>query len=137
MDAWRFESLLNTTLQAAARAPERAWNRVDDALALWQGAAYAEFADEEWAVAEVARLTELHLVAQEARVEVMLRTGGTAQAAPVAEVLTRRQPLREEAGGCLLSRSGRASGRPMRSPRCAAPGRCCGRNSGGSRPGAH
>ena len=96
VDAWRFESLLEAALRAAARDPGRARGLLADALGLWRGAAYAEFADEDWAAAEVARLTELHLTAREAWVKIVLRTGGAAQAVPVADALTRRQPLREE-----------------------------------------
>ncbi|MBV9602906.1 MAG: AAA family ATPase [Chloroflexi bacterium] len=96
VDAWRFESLLNAALQVAPHAPELARSQLEEALALWRGPAYAEFADEHWAVAEVARLTELHLTAEEAWVESLLWTGAAAQAAPVADVLTRQQPLREE-----------------------------------------
>lgn len=96
VDAWRFESLLEAALQAAARDPGRARALLDDALGLWRGAAYAEFADEQWAAAEIARLTELHRAAQEAWVKIMLQTGGAVQAVPAADALTRRQPLREE-----------------------------------------
>jgi hypothetical protein len=68
---------------------------LEQALALWRGPAYAEFADEEWATAEVVRLTEQHLAAQEAWAEVALRTGAAAEAVPAAEALIRQQPLRE------------------------------------------
>ncbi|HTQ92811.1 MAG TPA: BTAD domain-containing putative transcriptional regulator [Streptosporangiaceae bacterium] len=63
VDAWRFGSLLTAARQAAPGQPERARRDLGQALALWRGPAYAEFADEEWAAAEVARLTEQHLAA--------------------------------------------------------------------------
>ena len=92
VDAWRFESLL-----AAARReqPGRARLDLERALTLWRGPAYAEFADEEWAAAEVARLTEQRLAAQEAWAELALRTGAATDAVPVAEALVRQYPLRE------------------------------------------
>ena len=96
VDAWRFESLAAAARQAAPASPAEARRLLDGALALWRGPAYAEFADEDWAVAEVARLTELHLAAQEAWVALALRTGAVTEAVPAAEVLTRQHPLREE-----------------------------------------
>jgi hypothetical protein len=58
VDAWRFESLLTAARKDAPGQPERARQELEQALALWRGPAYAEFADEEWAAAEVVRLTE-------------------------------------------------------------------------------
>ena len=95
VDAWRFESLLTAARKEASGQPERARQELEQALGLWRGPAYAEFADEEWATAEVARLTEQHLAAQEAWAEVALRTGAAAEAVPAAEALIRQQPLRE------------------------------------------
>jgi DNA-binding SARP family transcriptional activator len=95
VDAWRFESLLTAARKAAPGQPERARHDLEQALALWHGPAYAEFADEEWAAAEVARLIEQHLAAQEAWAEIALRTGAAAEAVPAAEALIRQQPLRE------------------------------------------
>src|SRR5689334_4484453 len=95
VDAWRFESLLAAARKEASGQSERARQQLEQALALWRGPAYAEFADEEWAAAEVARLTEQHLAAQEAWAEVALRTGAAAEAVPAAEALIRQQPLRE------------------------------------------
>src|SRR6185369_17210732 len=95
VDAWRFESLLTAARKEAPGQPERARQELEQALALWRGPAYAEFADEEWASAEVVRLTEQHLAAQEAWAEVALRTGAAAEAVPAAEALIRQQPLRE------------------------------------------
>jgi DNA-binding SARP family transcriptional activator len=95
VDAWRFESLLTAARADAPGQPERARQELEQALALWRGPAYAEFADEEWATAEVVRLTEQHLAAQEAWAEVALRTGVAAEAVPAAEALIRQQPLRE------------------------------------------
>lgn len=94
VDAWRFEELLD---EARALAdPRAARERLGAALALWQGPAFAEFADEPWAAAEIARLDELRVVARELRVAAGLRLGGHATVVPEAEGLTRDEPLREE-----------------------------------------
>src|SRR5689334_4004165 len=95
VEAWRFESLLTAARDDAPGQRERAPDELEQALALRRGPAYAEFADEEWATAEVARLTEQHLAAQEAWAEVALTTGAAAEAVPAAEALIRQQPLRE------------------------------------------
>ena len=96
VDARRFERLLHDA-RAGAVAPDAALHSLAEALALWQGPAYAEFADETWAAPEIARLHELRLVARESHVAAALRTGDVAAAVPDAELLTRDEPLREEA----------------------------------------
>jgi class 3 adenylate cyclase/DNA-binding winged helix-turn-helix (wHTH) protein len=95
LDSARFERLL-------------AEDRPEDALALWRGPALAEFAQEEWANAEAARLGELRLAAEEARIERAL-THDDVRVADV-EALVRREPLRERPRAQLmraLYRSGR------------------------------
>ncbi len=67
-----------------------------EALALWRGDAYAEFADEDWARTEARRLEELRLVAHERLVEAELACGRAADLIPELESLTREHPLREE-----------------------------------------
>jgi len=95
VDAWRFEDLLQQAQRVAAGVPEKALDLVLEGLALWQGAAYAEVADEEWAAPEAARLAELRLAARELAVELTVRLGRAAEAVPDAESLTREHPLRE------------------------------------------
>ncbi|HEY7199345.1 MAG TPA: BTAD domain-containing putative transcriptional regulator, partial [Candidatus Dormibacteraeota bacterium] len=96
VDAWRFERLLRQARELGRPDPGKARSLLEEALALWQGPAYAEVGDEPWAVAEATRLEQLRLAAWELHIEAMLRTGGAAEAAAAAEVLTRQQPLREE-----------------------------------------
>ncbi|MCW2917988.1 MAG: putative LuxR-family transcriptional regulator [Actinomycetia bacterium] len=96
IDAWRFERLLRQAREAGASDPARAKTLLHEALSLWRGAAFAEAADEPWAVAEVARLEELRLIARELLVAMTLRSGTAAEAVPAADGLTRLQPLREE-----------------------------------------
>ncbi len=72
-DVARFEQLL-----ADARRhvdPAAALAALDEALALWRGAAFAEFAFDEFARAEAARLEELRMTAIEDQVDAKLRLG--------------------------------------------------------------
>ncbi|MFE2914761.1 BTAD domain-containing putative transcriptional regulator [Kitasatospora indigofera] len=94
VDAWRFGQLLDEA--RAEPGPAAALGLLDEALALWRGAAYAEFADEPWAVAESARLTELRLAAREQRAALAVRLGRPDEAAVEARALADEHPLREE-----------------------------------------
>jgi DNA-binding SARP family transcriptional activator len=94
VDAWRFEELLDEARTLTDPRDTRA--RLDEALALWRGPAFAEVADEPWAAAETARLNELRLVARELHVAAGLRLGDPGAVVPEAEGLTRDAPLREE-----------------------------------------
>ncbi|WP_214105276.1 BTAD domain-containing putative transcriptional regulator [Acrocarpospora catenulata] len=96
VDAWRFERLADAARALAETDPARARQELGEALGLWRGTAFAEVADEEWAVAESARLAEIRLGAQELLVAVTLRSAPATEAVPGAELLTRRHPLREE-----------------------------------------
>ncbi|GIH59894.1 BTAD domain-containing putative transcriptional regulator [Microbispora siamensis] len=110
VDAWRFERLVAEAREAAGNDPALARALLDEALGLWRGAAFAEVADEEWAAPETARLEELRQSARELLVATTLRSSHPADAVPMAEVLTRRQPLREE-GWRLLALALWGSGR--------------------------
>ncbi|MEW2167979.1 BTAD domain-containing putative transcriptional regulator [Streptomyces sp. NPDC007084] len=107
VDAWRFEQAVR---RARTLAPAEARRLLEEALGWWRGAAYGEWADEEWAAAEAARLGELHTVARELSVEATLRSGAATEAVPSAEALVREHPLREE-GWRLLALALWASGR--------------------------
>ncbi|MFI6673557.1 BTAD domain-containing putative transcriptional regulator [Kribbella sp. NPDC050470] len=99
VDAWRFEKAAGGTL------PE-----LQQALALWRGPAYADFADEDWAQAERARLTELRLRAVERQAELQLALGLAAEAVPDLDAHVTEHPWREEAWRLLalaLYRTGR------------------------------
>ncbi|MFB6822728.1 BTAD domain-containing putative transcriptional regulator [Streptomyces virginiae] len=98
VDAWRFERLLGRAREALPAEPDAAGALLREALALWQGPAYAQSADEPWAHAEIMRLGELRLAARELGVAAGLRGGGDLAAAVAeAALLTREEPLREEA----------------------------------------
>ncbi|MEV5569875.1 BTAD domain-containing putative transcriptional regulator [Spirillospora sp. NPDC052269] len=84
--------------------------RLDEALGWWRGPAYAEFADQDWARAEIARLTELRLLAVERRAHALLDLGRAAETVPDLEAHAGAHPLREDAWALLalaLYRSGR------------------------------
>ncbi|MFE2422662.1 BTAD domain-containing putative transcriptional regulator [Streptomyces hokutonensis] len=107
VDAWRFEAVVRRA-RTAPRAEAR--RLLEEALGWWHGAAYGEWADEEWASAEAARLGELHLTAREMAIAAALATGAAREAVPAAEALVREHPLREE-GWRLLALGLWASGR--------------------------
>lgn len=105
VDAWQFEDLVRSaTIASNPRAA------LEQALNLWRGSAYAEVADEGWALAETARLDELRHLARERLIASMLASGEATNAVPDAQALTREHPLREE-GWRLLALSLHASGR--------------------------
>ncbi|NRQ40517.1 AAA family ATPase [Nonomuraea sp. NN258] len=96
VDAWLFARLVREARERSTGEPAQARSLLGRALDLWRGGAFAEVADEEWVAAEAARLEELRLGADELLVAMMLKSGPAGDAVPAAEVLTRRQPLREE-----------------------------------------
>ncbi|MEU4680190.1 BTAD domain-containing putative transcriptional regulator [Micromonospora sp. NPDC023737] len=98
VDAWRFEAALSESADLlTAGEPGEALARLDDALALWRGPAYAEYADRSWARAEIDRLDELRLLAVERRAESLLSAGRAAEAASDLRAHVADQPLREDA----------------------------------------
>ena len=68
---------------------------LQEALALWRGDAYAEFADEDWARPEAQRLEELRLVARERLIEAELACGRATAMIPEIESLAGEHSLRE------------------------------------------
>ncbi|MFB7161609.1 BTAD domain-containing putative transcriptional regulator [Streptomyces sp. NPDC056242] len=97
VDAWRFERLLEEARSHAAAEPGTSRKLLREALALWQGPAYAETADEPWSHAEITRLSELRLAAREMTLTIGLRGQDVAGVVSEAALLTRDEPLREEA----------------------------------------
>ncbi|GII31575.1 BTAD domain-containing putative transcriptional regulator [Planotetraspora mira] len=111
VDAWRFEAMVSEAGSSlpAGRAGE-ALTGLEEALTLWRGPAYAEFAEEGWARGEITRLDGLRLLAVERRAEALLALGRPAEAVPDMEAHTADHPLREDAWNLLalsLYRSGR------------------------------
>jgi len=90
--------------------PDLALAALDEALALWRGHAYAEFADADFARAEASRLDELRLAAVEERFDALLALGEHGGVAGEIEAFASRHPFRERPRGQLmiaLYRSGR------------------------------
>ena len=77
---------------AIASAPdlETRLRALERALALWRGPAFDEFAHEEWAAGEAARLNELHAAATEDRVEGLVEAGRCSEA--IAELSDAHRP---------------------------------------------
>jgi DNA-binding SARP family transcriptional activator/DNA-binding CsgD family transcriptional regulator len=94
VDAWRFDDLVARAGSVADPA-ERA-TLLREALGLWRGPAMVEYAGQEWALADVHRLTELRDLAREQLLAARLDTGETAILVPEIEALRAEQPLREE-----------------------------------------
>ena len=110
-DAAQFEELVVDAQHRAQRGDaDAALATLDEALALWRGPALAEFASEEFARAEAARLEELRVVAVEERVEAKLRLGRHDEVTGELDALVAEFPYREGLWGQLmlaLYRSGR------------------------------
>ncbi|GII66695.1 hypothetical protein Skr01_67800 [Sphaerisporangium krabiense] len=98
VDAWRFPTLVDAAVAALNGGdPARAVRVIDEALSLWRGPAFAEFADEEWAAPEASRLRELKIIAAECRAEAGLALGSHAEVVPELERQVAAHPLRENA----------------------------------------
>jgi len=97
-DAAQFEALLTRARQDPARAADL----LGDALALWRGAAFTEFADLEAVQIEAIRLDAMRLVATEERAEALTAAGRAGEAVPELERFVTENPLRERAHAALM-----------------------------------
>src|SRR5690606_8157891 len=95
VDALRFEDAVRTAGERLTERPQAARAALESALASWRGTPYADFAEEPWAEAEVARLNELHLIARERYADAGLRLGLHAETVPGLEALPAEPPPRE------------------------------------------
>src|SRR6516162_8640904 len=103
VDTLRFQALVRQAHNdLAGGQPAAAAAGLEDALALWRGNPLAEFAGESWAVPTVARLTEAHDLATEARIDAWLALGRHARAAAELEAMVEARPLRERRWGLLI-----------------------------------
>ncbi|WP_433651908.1 BTAD domain-containing putative transcriptional regulator [Micromonospora zamorensis] len=98
VDAGQFEAAVGEAgrLLAAGR-PTPALATLDGAMRLWRGPAYADCANEPWAVAEINRLDELRMLAVERRAEALLALGRPDDAAADLPAHLASYPLREDA----------------------------------------
>ncbi|MGV9775623.1 BTAD domain-containing putative transcriptional regulator [Streptosporangium sp. NPDC003464] len=99
VDAIRFGELV---ARSESRSPDEALACLDEAMELWHGPPYGEFADEPWAVMEVRRLQELRLVAIERRAQALLACDRPQAVITFLEDETAAHPLRERLW-CLLT----------------------------------
>src|SRR5262245_28010322 len=90
LDAHRFEQML---ADARRLPPDERRDRLRAALALWRGPALAEFAFDDFAQAEIRRLEELRLVAQEERNAADLEPGRTGDVSGARRARRRTPPL--------------------------------------------
>ena len=115
VDALRFEELVRVGLAASER-PEVALGVFDEALGLWRGSPYVEFASEEFATAEVARLVELRARAIEERAAALLELSRPEEVIGELEAEIAAEPFRERLRALLMLALARA-GRPVESLR--------------------
>ena len=115
VDALRFEELVRVGL-GSSEQPEVALGAFDEALGLWRGSPYAEFASEEFATAEVARLVELRARAIEERSAALLELGRPGEVIGELEAEIVLQPFRERLRALLMLALARV-GRPVESLR--------------------
>lgn len=94
----------------AGAADPASLNAYDEALALWRGDALSDFATEQWATIEAARLSKLKLTALTERAQIALALGREAEVIGDLEPLVTHDPTLEALTGLLmvaLYRSGR------------------------------
>lgn len=102
LDATRFERLVLDGHHALASDPAQAAESLRAALELWRGEPLAEFSCELFAQAEIARLTEMHAVAMEDRVEADLALGRHGALCSELSRAVAQKPLRERRWSQLI-----------------------------------
>ena len=107
LDVHRFERLVD---EARDAEPREAAEKLREALAVWRGPALADFAYDDFAQTEIARLEERRLVVLEERIDTDLALGRHAALVGELVALVAQQPLSERPQAQLmlaLYRSGR------------------------------
>jgi predicted ATPase/DNA-binding SARP family transcriptional activator len=103
VDLHRFEHLVSAgRAKAASSEPASAIELLGEAESLWRGAALAEFAYDEFASAEVGRISELRLAAVEERLDLELQLGRHRVVIGELETLVAAHALRERLRGSLM-----------------------------------
>ena len=102
LDAALFEMLARRGRSELAEDPASAVLSLTEALALWRGPAYAEFADEDFVRPEAARLDEQHASGTEDYADALLAVDRPGDAIPLLESLLAREALLERALGQLM-----------------------------------
>lgn len=112
LDCDRFVRLLRRARDQHRDSPGLAAALLDEALALWRGPAYGEFAGEGFAAPDAVRLEELRWGAMADRVDAALALGHPDEAIGLLEPLLAAQPLSHRPRGQLmlaLHRAGRSA----------------------------
>jgi DNA-binding SARP family transcriptional activator/tetratricopeptide (TPR) repeat protein len=99
LDVARFEQL---AAEARTSEPAAAAEKLREALALWRGPPLADFAYEQFAQTEIARLEELRLTAVEARIDADMELGRHPELVAELDALVSEHPLREGLRGQLM-----------------------------------
>ena len=103
LDARRFERLLEEARdELAAERPENALGALENALALWRGPPLADLAYEPFAQAEITRLEDLRLAADEQLVDAKLALGRHGEVIGQLERLVEEHPYRERLRAQLM-----------------------------------
>ncbi len=108
VDAWWFDDQVRAA--QSETGPSRRAELLTAALEKWAGEPYAEVSDAAWAIAEIARLTELRLAAVELRASAELQLGRHSAVIGELEHVVHEHPTREGAAAILataLYRAGR------------------------------
>src|SRR5512133_553714 len=109
VDAGRFEQLVAEGRRLAERGAPGAAARFAQALALWRGPPLADFAYQDFAQTEIARLEEARLAAQEDWIEAQLADGYHAQlVGELAQLMLALYRSGRQADALTLYRQGRA-----------------------------
>ena len=111
IDSLRFEESVQTGLGLVDRPGEAALV-FESGLTLWRGHAYADFAEDDFALAEAARLHELRVCAVEERAAVLVDSGRPAEVIAALETEIVAEPYRERLRVVLMTALARA-GRPV------------------------
>ena len=99
IDSLQFEDAVNSALTEGGADGHDVRASLERALDMWRGDAYAEFAHEEWAAAEAARLDELRSSATELLIDVLLSQGEHEVALETASMVIERHPFRDRPRG--------------------------------------
>lgn len=101
VDSGRFEALVGRARASGDNAGS-ALSLYDEALELWRGVPYADFAYQDFARAEISRLEELWITAREERIQLLLDLGRHNEVLGELEGLILEHPLRERIWGQLM-----------------------------------
>jgi predicted ATPase/class 3 adenylate cyclase/DNA-binding winged helix-turn-helix (wHTH) protein len=114
LDSLRFQELVRSGLKADR--PDTGAARLEEALATWRGRPYAEFAEEEFAAAEVAHLEELRRRAVEEHANAMVELDRPAEVIGALEAEIAAEPFRERLRAVLMQALARDA-RPVEATR--------------------